>query len=68
MFVLRWTLTLAVTIIAAFFTAVAARASGLFHLATCNWSELWGSFLPATHLRMFAINDFTVASPSVSRS
>jgi len=48
--------------IAAFFTAVAARASGLFHLVTYNWSELWDSFPPATHLRMSAINDFTIAA------
>jgi hypothetical protein len=62
MVVLRWFLTLAVTVIAAFFTAVAARASGLFHLVTYNWSELWDSFPRSTHLRMSAMNDFTIAA------
>jgi len=62
MFLLRWLLTFAVTVIAAFFTAVAARASGLFHLGAYNWSELWDSFPPATHLRMSVMNDFTIAA------
>jgi hypothetical protein len=48
MLVLRWLLTFAVIVIAAFFTAVAARASGLFNLVTYNWSELRDSFPPAT--------------------
>jgi hypothetical protein len=54
--------TFAVNVIAAFFTAVAARASGLFHLGTYNCYELWDSFPPATHLRMSAMNDFTIAA------
>jgi len=62
MFVLRWLLTFAVAVIAAFFTAVAARASGLFHLVTYKWSELRDSFPPATYLRMSAMNDFTIAA------
>jgi hypothetical protein len=55
-----------VTVIAAFSIAVAARASGLFHLVTCTWSELWGSYAPATHLRMSAINDFAIAASAVA--
>jgi hypothetical protein len=62
MFVFRWLVTFAVTVIAAFFTSVAARASGLFHLVTYHWSELWDSFPAATHLRMSAMNDFTIAA------
>jgi hypothetical protein len=65
MFVLRWILTFAVTVTAAFFTAVAARASGLFHLATYNWSELQDAFPPATHLRMSAVSDFAIAACAV---
>jgi hypothetical protein len=66
MFVLRGFLTFAVTVIAAFFTAVAARASGLFHLATYDWSELWDAFPPSTHLRMSAMNDFAIAACAVA--
>jgi hypothetical protein len=48
MFVLRWLLTFGVTVIAAFFTAVAARASGLFHIGHIQLVGVVG-FLSGCH-------------------